>query len=375
MPSPMFLRTLLLSLACSAFVAAAPACADNGEIVIGQVIDLSSPNASLGRDYVAGIRTCFDMLNAAGGINGRKIRFVTRDDQASPPVAARMATELIENEGADYLLGGIGEEVTQAILATPAFRRSRLQLYAPLLSNISTTNGHELALWRPDYLHEVRHMLSHFGPLGMTRVGIAFQDDAGHRQTMGALTEELKRRGLQLAATARISGNEKQTAEEAAKLAAATPGVVIVVGDTINTGLFLKAFRPQAPKVYVAGTSLINLDTLRELAGARAVEWTVFSQVVPNPANGKTTLQREHLAMMKKYRDEPPSTLTLEGFAVAKTLALAIKRGKPAASGRQELLREGDALDIGGISVRSGAGRQLSDYVDIALFRRNGLVF
>src|SRR5690606_4073168 len=176
----------------------------------------------------------FDMLNAAGGINGRKIRFVTRDDQASPPVAARMATELIENEGADYLLGGIGEEVTQAILATPAFRRSKLQLYAPLLSNISATNGHELALWRPDYLHEVRHMLSHFGPLGMTRVGIAFQDDAGNRQTMGVLTEELKRRGLQLAATARISGNEKQTFEEAARLAAATPGVVIVVGDTIN---------------------------------------------------------------------------------------------------------------------------------------------
>jgi hypothetical protein len=82
---------------------------------------------------------------------------------------------------------------------------------------------------------------------------------------------------------------------------------VIVIGDTIGTALFLKEFRKSAPQTFVAGTSLTNLETLRELAGLRAVEWTVFSQVVPNPNNSKTALQLEHLNMMKKYRDEPPS--------------------------------------------------------------------
>ncbi len=370
------LRFLLFLIACPAFMLVSPASAQNGDaIVIGQVIDLSSPNAALGRDYVAGIKTYFDMLNAAGGINGRKIRYIARDDQASPQSAARAASELIDNERVDYLLGGIGENVTRAILDAPTFRRSRLQLYAPLIGNTSANAGDRLVRWRPDYLQEVRHMLSHFAPLGITHVGIACPEDAASKQMLAALTAELGQGKLQLSGIVRIGHNDRQMAADAAKLANSAPGVVLVIGDTIQTAQFLQAFRPYAPKVYVAGSSLTNLDTLRELAGSKAVEWTVFSQVVPNPENGKTALQREHLAMMKKYRDEPPSTLTLEGFAVAKTLALAIRRGKPGMPAQEIVFNA--PIDIGGLSLRGNptGDKPLSDYLDLALFRRNGLVF
>jgi len=371
----MRLRLLLLACLTPALMAATPAFTDNRDtIVIGQVIDLSSPNASLARDYVAGIKTYFDTVNATGGINGKRIQYIARDDQASPVVAARVASELIDNERVDYLIGGIGEQVTRAVLDAPAFKRSRLQLYAPLVSTGNLKTGGKLVLWRPDYLREFRHMLSHFGPLGITHVGIAVQDDASNRQTLAVVTEELKLRGLQLTGTARISANEQQTEAESRKLAATSPGVVVVIGDTINIGVFLKAFRKQAPKIYVAGTSLTNLDTLRELAGSRAVEWTVFSQVVPNPDTGKSVLQREHLSMMVKYRDEPPSTLTLEGFAVAKTLALAIRRSKQSTSAVQDIGGNGN-VDLGGLSVRGGTDQSLSSFVDIALFSKNGLVF
>ena len=68
---------------------------DANTIVIGQAIDLSSPNASIGRDYVAGIKTYFDALNAAGGINGKRIRYIVRDDQATPAVATKVVGELL----------------------------------------------------------------------------------------------------------------------------------------------------------------------------------------------------------------------------------------------------------------------------------------
>lgn len=354
--------------------ASAHAAEEPAPIVIGQVIDLSSPNAAVGRDYVAGIKTYFDALNAAGGINGRRIRYVTRDDQASPQVAARVATELIERDRADYLLGGVGDGVTQAILNAPAFRRSSLQLFAPLVDTRETASTH-IVFWRPDYMQEVRHILSHFAPLGMKDVGIAYQDGTASQQALQAISTELKERKLTLSGTMRIGSDEKANAREAARLAAARPGFVIVIGDTIVTALFLKEFRKSAPQTFVAGTSLINLETLRELAGPRAVEWTVFSQVVPNPNNGKTGLQLEHLNMMKKYRDEPPSAMTLEGFAVAKTLTLAIRRGRQPGAAMQELTKPGASFDLGGLTVSAGPANRLSDYVDIALFRKGVLVF
>src|SRR5690606_30857119 len=178
----------------------------------------------------AGIKTYFDALNAAGGINGKRIRYVTRDDQASPQAAARAAAELIERDRVDYLLGGVGDGVTRGILDAPAFKRSHLQLFAPLVASTGIAST-RVVFWRPDYLQEIRHILSHFAPLGMQDVGVVYQDDAASQQAFQALSAELKQRKLQLRGTVRIGTDEKRNVQEIAQLAAAKPGFVIAIGD------------------------------------------------------------------------------------------------------------------------------------------------
>lgn len=128
----------------------------------------------------------------------------------------------------------------------------------------------------------------------------------------------------------------------------------------------------------MAGTSLINLSAVREVAGGRALEWTVFSQVVPNPQTAATLLQVEHMNGMKKYRDEEVSSVTLEGFAAAKALMGVIRQSKR--SGRQafdEFISRKATIDLGGLSVAATNGsNRLSGYVAIALFHKgSGLVF
>lgn len=366
------------SIASAAFMmsSAAFSAEEANTIVIGQAIDLSSPNAAIGRDYVAGIKTYFDALNSAGGIGGKKVRYVVRDDQAKPAVAVKAVTELIERDQVDFLLGGVGDNVTQAVLNAPAFKRSNLVLFAPLVDAIELNNN-RILFWRPGYLQEVQHILSHFAPLGIKNVGIVYQDGPTTQEAFRSLSTELRGRGLNLTGTVRLGSNEKLNAQEASRLASTQPDFVIVIADTIGTALFLKEFRKFASQTYVAGTSLINLETLRELAGARAVEWTVFSQVVPNPNTGKTPIQLEHLTMMKKYRDEPPSSLTLEGFVVAKALSKSIQRSKRSTRmALQDLMAQDTNIELGGLSVNvSGKSNHLSSYVDIALFKKNGLIF
>lgn len=353
-------------------------------IVIGQAIDLSSQNGSIGRDYVAGIKTFFDALNAAGGLNGRHVRYIVRDDQGKSDLATKATTELIERDHVDYLLGGVGDRVTQAVLNTPAFRQSNLVLYAPLVDAIEI-NDTRVLFWRPAYLQEIRHILTHFGQLGMRNIGIAYQDAPATQAAFRMVSAELKSHGLALTGTARIGNQAAQNEQEAAKLAMRNPEFVIVIADTISSALFLKSFRNHATQTFVAGTSLTNLETLRQLAGSRAVEWTVFSQVVPNPNNAKTQIQLEHMKMMQRYRDEPMSPLTLEGFAVAKTLVKAIQRTKKAPlMAMQDLLTQHASIDLGGLIVSTSEPGQkqskqqnnhLSRYLDIALFKKNALVF
>lgn len=63
-----------------------------------------------------------------------------------------------------------------------------------------------------------------------------------------------------------------------------------------------------------------------ELLGPKLAHGVMVTQVVPNPGLPGSTLQKEHLDAIRKFRDEPPSHLTVEGFMAAKVLVEAVRR-------------------------------------------------
>jgi hypothetical protein len=134
-------------------------------------------------------------------------------------------------------------------------------------------------------------------------------------------------------------------------------------------GLFLAQYRKLQPAGFVAGTSMVDLSTLKEMASS-SLEWTVLSQVVPDINGLSSKLLLEHRDMMRKYRDEPASALTLEGYAAAKTLAYLIERnGLPRVGGVQSLQMPAP-IDVNGILLKmDGRTGSLSSYLDVALLR------
>jgi branched-chain amino acid transport system substrate-binding protein len=358
------IRFPALLFACALF-AAAPSHAGKA-LVVAQSIDLSGPNGSIGRDYVAGITTYFDSVNQKGGVNGRKIQYLVRDDHGVSAEAAANVSALIKDDRADYLLGTIGNEATQAIAAAPAFAQSQHVLFAPLADSSATSNA-RVMFWRPSIESELLFLLSYFEKLGIREVGIALQASPQNNRAFQFLAAEMRKRRMTLSGVAKMSASGPALQQEAQRLSKAGAKLVISIGDTIASAQFLRAFRTYDPATFVAGTSLINLTTLSEIAGARATEFTVFSQVVPNPSSSLTPLQNEHIEMFKRFRDEPVSSITLEGFAVAKTLVRMMKLDPAAMAATRA------PIDLGGMTVVSAQGGQnLSRYVDIALFKRGG---
>lgn len=340
-------------------------------ISIGQAIDLSGPNGAIGRDYVAGLRTYFDTVNTKGGIGGKRINFIVLDDEGKPELAAKLATDLITKEKVEFLLGGVGAKPTNAILSAAAFQRSNMVLFAPLARE-TLIKSSQVMMWRPQFQDEMRYLYSYFSKVGIKDVGLVTQDSFAGEQALQSMASEMRAQGMKVVGIARIGSNGEKSTDEAARLAAAKPGVVLVFADSIAGGMFLKAFRNHASQTFVAGTSLTNLETLREVAGAKAVEWTVFSQVVPNPNRYSSSIQAEHISMMRKFRDEAVSSLTLEGFAAAKALVSMIEKSKNHRNAIQEFRGSKNAeIDLGGLLiVNSEKQANLSNYLDVALFRQ-----
>ncbi|HMN70957.1 MAG TPA: ABC transporter substrate-binding protein [Rhodoblastus sp.] len=83
-------------------------------IRIGEINSYKAQAAFL-EPYRRGMELAVEQVNAAGGVAGRKIEVVTRDDNANPGDAVRMAEELVSAEKVDLLAGGFLSNIGVAL--------------------------------------------------------------------------------------------------------------------------------------------------------------------------------------------------------------------------------------------------------------------
>jgi len=82
---------------------------------IGCPLPLTGPFAALAADMQRGAQLAEEQLNAKGGVMGRKVEVLFRDDQLKPAVGAQRTKELIENDKAQFIVGGLAAHVQMAI--------------------------------------------------------------------------------------------------------------------------------------------------------------------------------------------------------------------------------------------------------------------
>ena len=98
------LRPLLFSASCAATLALLTPVYAQGVIKIGELNSYKAQPAFL-EPYKKGMELAVEEINAAGGVNGKKVELITRDDNANPGDAVRVAEELISREKIDVLMG------------------------------------------------------------------------------------------------------------------------------------------------------------------------------------------------------------------------------------------------------------------------------
>ena len=110
-------------------------------IKIGELNSYKAVPAFL-EPYKKGWELAVEEINKAGGINGRKIEVISRDDNGTPGDAVRVAEELVSREGVTMLTGGFLSHVG---LAVSDFAKQRKVLFLaaePLTDKLVWENGH-----------------------------------------------------------------------------------------------------------------------------------------------------------------------------------------------------------------------------------------
>jgi branched-chain amino acid transport system substrate-binding protein len=140
---PRMLRRHLIALATAAAAGLVPlATQAQTPLKIGEVNSYKVQPAFL-EPYKKGMELAVEEINAAGGVNGRKIVLITRDDNGTPGDAVRAAEELVSREQVDVLAGGFLSNIG---LALADFAKQKKFFYLasePLTDKIVWGNGNK----------------------------------------------------------------------------------------------------------------------------------------------------------------------------------------------------------------------------------------
>jgi len=168
------------------------------DVVIGQVLPLSGPQAQNGRELAAGAKAYVDKVNAEGGVAGHKIIDVTRDDAGDPTRTLVGASELIARDKVLGLLEGASPAGVEAVVSSGMLRQNRVPMLGTL-GGVGSPYG--LAGGRPaglieisppqnyvaPLLNEFKDALAKYGPPGETPGSVALQGYISAKVLVGAL--------------------------------------------------------------------------------------------------------------------------------------------------------------------------------------------
>ena len=127
------------ALACLATPVAAPALAQ-GTIKIGELNSYKSQPAFLD-PYKKGWELAVEEINAKGGVLGKKLEVVSRDDGANPGDAVRVADELITREGVNVIAGTFFSHIGLAVTEFAGKKQVFFLAAEPLTDKITWQNG------------------------------------------------------------------------------------------------------------------------------------------------------------------------------------------------------------------------------------------
>jgi len=109
----------------------------SGDILIGEYSSLTGLQATFGNSTHQGIIMAADEVNAAGGINGRKVKIITEDDQSKPEEAATAVSKLISQNSVVAVLGEVASSASLA--AAPICQTNKVPMITPSSTNPEVT--------------------------------------------------------------------------------------------------------------------------------------------------------------------------------------------------------------------------------------------
>ena len=237
-------------------------------IKIGQIIPITGEAAESGRYHKQGAEVAVDQINAAGGINGRKLQIVLEDDQTTNPGGVAALQKLLEDKEIPMILGSIRSTQVQAML--PTINEAKIPVAIGGTNYGLTHSGSQWVFrFRPHDGMSAKVIAKFMiEELKQKKVAIVHASDAFGNGGRDMLTPAVKELGGEVVFTQGYNNQEKDytAVVQGLKKSGAT-GVGTYMTFSTDLGIFARQLKQQGVQVQWVGSPSITALDGRNLAG------------------------------------------------------------------------------------------------------------
>ena len=272
------------------------------EIIIGTATDLSGVTAVQGVNSADAIRLAFDELNAAGGVNGRKIHYIVEDTQYQVPRAVQAINKLINNDGVFFTIEDGGTPMNNATF--PMAIEKNVPKLLPLSAARSMYEPfHRLKFSQySSYVDQIRAGVKYFvEQRGKKAICAMYQDTDFGKDVLAGAVMQTEAMNMKVAGTTAHKPTDTDFTASIAKLRDANCDLIILGTIVRDTTLILSTARKAGWNVDFLG-QIASYDTAIATAPGNVAEgyYAMSPSLYAYPDDPRPEVQ----ALMKRFKDK-----------------------------------------------------------------------
>ena len=299
------------------------------EVVFGQSAVLTGVSKDLGINMQAGLLAAFAEINHKGGVAGRTLRLITRDDNYESEMAVANIRQLIEQDRVFSLVGGVGTPTSKA--AVPIVAETPLLYIAPLTGASFLRNSYSNTVInvRASYAQETLEMVLRLkNDLNIRRIGVLYQNDSYGLDGLKGIRQAVEKLGgVKVVSVGTYVRNTTAVKAALLNIKKEKPQAVIIIGAYSPAATFIRWAEKLGMKstVFLA-VSFVGVSPLAaQLKGSKA--HVFVTQVVPFPHKIKTPLTKNYQQAMKAAQlSHRIGLISLEGYIVGRLVVAVLQQ-------------------------------------------------
>ncbi len=344
------------------------------EIIVGQFAAMSGPAAQLGQRLNVGIQAYFKAVNEQGGVNGRTLRLLTRDDGYEPDKAVVAVKGLIEQDQVFALVGSVGTPT--GLAALPVFTAAKVPMVGMFTGAQGLREPFNRYVFhvRSSYFDETERIVQHLTTLGVKKIAVFYQNDAYGKAGLEGMMRALTKRQLKPAATATVERNTVDVSASLNAILPVQPEAVVQIGAYKACAELIKQARAKGYGGQFFNVSFVGSKALADELGPAGMG-VVISQVVPFPYIPSSPVVREYQQRMKEAGQTEFDFSSMEGFLIGKVFVEGVRRAGKNLT-RDALITALESMkdvNLGGFEINySPRDHSGSKYTDLTIIGREG---